>query len=85
MHDLSRLLADWWLIAAVFLLASYGLGNLASDASNALRNWLLGDPPKPKQYRVTVEADDGWPLRSYKLPVEAAARLVRDLERDKPA
>ena len=40
-------------------------------------------PPKTKPYRVTIEADDGWPLRSYQLLPEAAARLVRDLDRDK--
>ena len=70
MHDLSRFLADWWLLAAVLLLAAYGLGPVAADASNSLRKWLRGEPPKPRQYRVTVEADDGWPLRSYTLSAE---------------
>jgi hypothetical protein len=38
-------------------------------------------PPKPRTYRVTVEGDDGWPYRSYSLPVETVARMVRDLDR----
>ena len=83
MRDLLSFLADWWLIAAIGLLACYGLGAVAADASAGLRKWLWGERPKPRHYRVVVEDADGWPLRSYRLPAEAASRLVRDLERDK--
>lgn len=85
MDEINCFVSDWWLVAAFLLLAAYGVGSLAGEASNAFRKWLRGDPPKPRQYRVTIEDADGWPLRSYRLPAEAAGRLVRDLERDKPA
>lgn len=85
MHNITNFLADWWLVAAIVLLACYGLGALAADTSNGFRKWLLGDRPKPRQYRVTVEDHDGWPIRTYILPSEAIGRLLREIERDKPA
>lgn len=84
MHEIYRLVCDWWFVVAVLLLACYGLGALAGNLATDFRKWLWGERSKPRQYRVVVEDHDGWPLRSYRLPAEAAARLVRDLERDKP-
>jgi hypothetical protein len=84
MDEINCFVSDWWLVAAIVLLACYGLGALAGEASNGFRKWLRGERPKPRQYRIVVEDHDGWPLRSYRLPAEAAGRLVRDLERDKP-
>ena len=83
MPELLDFLWDHWLIAVLFLLAFYGLGALAGDVPAALRQWRRGEPYKPKPYRITVEADDGWPMRSYTLPREAAARLVNQLDRDR--
>ena len=40
-------------------------------------------PPKPRTYRVTVEDEEGWPLRSYSLPVDLVGRMVRDLDRNR--
>ena len=85
MPEINRFISDWWLVAIIGLLACYGLGAVAAEAADALRKWLRDEPPKPRPYRVVVEDADGWPLRSYRLPAEAAARLVRDLERDQPA
>lgn len=84
MHEINRFISDWWLVATIGLLACYGLGAVVAEAADALRKWLRGEPPKPRQYRVTVEDADGWPLRTYRLPGEAIGRLMRDLERDKP-
>ena len=84
MHEIYRLVADWWLVVAVLLLASYGLGALATNLADDFRKWLRGERPKPRPYRVTVEDADGWPLRSFRLSAGAAGRLVQDLERDKP-
>lgn len=71
------------------MLILYGLGGLAMEVAQEVRKWRRPDPPKPspepRHYRVFLEAEDGWPLRSFKIPIEAATRLVRDLERDKPA
>ena len=85
MHEIYRIICDWWLVVAVLLLACYGLGALAGNLAADFRKWLRGEPPKPRPYRVVIEDADGWPLRSYRLPAEAAARLVHDLERDQPA
>lgn len=69
----------WFLVGV--LLATIGLG--MEYVFRAYRDKHRPEPYKPKPYRVTVEADDGWPMRSYSLPREAAARLVNQLDRER--
>ena len=71
-----------------FLLKVGSLVAVVLAVNYAFRDVIAGflpkpPPYKPKPYRVTVEADDGWPMRSYTLPREAAARLVNQLDRDR--
>jgi hypothetical protein len=78
---------DFLLIIGILALASYGLGAAAYDAIKIVRSWWRGDKAKaakPRDYQITIEDADGWPLRSYRMPVEATASVIRDLDRKKP-
>ena len=75
-------------LLAVFLL--YGLGSLAMEAFQEVRKWRRPEPPQPppepRRYRVLVEDQDGWPIRTYhRLPADAVGRVLQEIERNKPA
>ena len=74
-------LLEHWLPLILLMPACYGAGAWAGEARRRL--WSGRPESKPRPYRVTIETDDGWPLRSYTLPPEAAGRLARDLDRDR--
>jgi hypothetical protein len=40
-------------------------------------------PPRRREYRVSIEDEDGFPLMSSKLSVEETSRLLREMYRGK--
>lgn len=78
-------LISLWPVFVLSFLTYCVLGWAAVSGEEAFNRWR-GEPPpkpKPKPYRVTIQDGEGWPLRSYSLPADAAGRLLQDLERDR--
>lgn len=66
---------------AVLGFCAAGLFIWCTDQLAAFRQWL-NPPPKPRRYRVLVQDDDGWPLRSYSLEPGRVGKLLQDIDRD---